>query len=135
MKRILLVLLVISTISLVARPANPLSVGADLTLGFYQRLISPLQGGHICNFSPTCSNFSRQSFSLYGPFWGTLMTFDRLERCNPGAWRLVDLYYSGVENERIADPPRNHHLPSRLRSSKGKTDTASVNTLVEDVSE
>lgn len=103
-----------------ARPANPLTVGADLALAFYQKLISPLQGRGLCNFSPTCSNFSRQSYRLYGPLWGTLMTFDRLERCNPGAWRLLDIYYSEVRNERLFDPPSGHHLPSRIREEKLK---------------
>jgi len=109
-----------------ARPANPLSVGADLMLSIYQKLISPLQGGHICNFSPTCSAFSRQSYRLYGPFWGTLMTFDRLERCNPGAWRHLHTYYAELRSERLFDPPSNHYLPARLKRQKKKADTSSV---------
>jgi len=127
MKRLSLILL-LGMIPLAARPANPLTVGADLALGFYQRMISPLQGGHVCNFSPTCSNYSRRAYRLYGPLWGTLMTFDRLERCNPGAWRIVNMYYPGIENERIADPPCNHHLPSRRRLRREEADSSSVNT-------
>jgi|GEM_PF-2119007 len=111
---------------LAARPANPLSVGADLALHVYQKLISPLQGGHICNFSPTCSAFSRQSYRLYGPLWGTLMTFDRLERCNPGAWRHLHTYYAELRSERLSDPPSNHYLPARLKRQKKKADTSSV---------
>lgn len=126
MKRILLLLTLPGIVSLTARPANPLAVGSDLALGFYQRLISPLQGGQICNFSPTCSHFSRKSYRLFGPFWGTLMTFDRLQRCNPGAWRLLYRYYPDIENDRLADPPRNHHLPSRLRNCRAEQDTSSV---------
>lgn len=60
------------------------------------------------------------------------MTFDRLERCNPGAWRIVNMYYPGIENERIADPPCNHHLPSRLRLRREKADSVSVETEAED---
>lgn len=110
---------------LAARPANPLSVGVDMALHLYQKLISPLQGGHICNFSPSCSAFSRSSYRLYGPFWGTLMTFDRLERCNPDAWRHLDVYYPELRSERLHDPPSSHHLPTRLRErrSSGKTDS------------
>ncbi|MEA3312496.1 MAG: membrane protein insertion efficiency factor YidD [candidate division WOR-3 bacterium] len=107
--------------TLSARPANPLSVGADLMLSIYQKLISPLQGGHICNFSPSCSAFSRQSYRLYGPLWGTLMTFDRLERCNPGAWKHLETYYSHIANERLYDPPCNHNLPARLKEQKAKS--------------
>jgi len=110
-----------------ARPANPLAVGADLALGVYQRLISPLQGRNVCNFSPTCSAFSRRSYRLYGAFWGTLMTFDRLQRCNPGAWRHLGTYYSHVEAQKLADPPCNHHLPTRLRNrSKTRKDSTTV---------
>lgn len=103
-----------------ARPSNPLTLGADLALGFYQKLISPLQGGGICNFSPSCSNFSRQSYRLYGPFWGTLMTFDRLERCNTGAWTYLGQYYSGVRDEKLNDPPKNHHLPTRIKELEAR---------------
>jgi putative component of membrane protein insertase Oxa1/YidC/SpoIIIJ protein YidD len=119
MRRVLGVLMIMGGIAgIAARPANPLTVGADLALGFYQKLISPLQGGGICNFSPSCSNFSRQSYRLYGPLWGTLMTFDRLERCNNGAWTYRDQYYIGISSERLNDPPKNHHLPTRVRDAK-----------------
>jgi putative component of membrane protein insertase Oxa1/YidC/SpoIIIJ protein YidD len=127
MKRVLAILLVIGgLLTLSARPANPLSVGADLALGLYQKLISPLQGGHICNFSPTCSHFSRRSYRLYGPLWGTLMTFDRLERCNPGAWGHLGTYYSRIEADRLYDPPCNHYLPDKLERKKEKSDTSSA---------
>lgn len=122
MKRVLVVTSILGCLSLLAaRPANPLSVGADFALHLYQKLISPLQGGHICNFSPTCSEFSRRSYRSYGPFWATLMTFDRLERCNVGAWSLVDRYYLEVENQRLVDYPCDHYLPDRLE----KIDTLS----------
>jgi putative component of membrane protein insertase Oxa1/YidC/SpoIIIJ protein YidD len=130
MKRVLTILLVLGGL-LSARPANPLSLGADMALGIYQKLISPLQGRNICNFSPTCSAFSRRSYRLYGPLWGTFMTFDRLQRCNPGAWRQLEVYYSHIENDKLYDPPLNHHLPSRIRRlreerSKTHTDTNQV---------
>ncbi len=114
-KRTVVILILLGATSLVARSGNPLSVGVDLTLGFYQTLISPLQGGGICNFSPSCSNFSRQSYRRYGPLWGMLMTFDRLERCNPGAWRHLGENYTHIEHGKLFDPVENHHLPTRLR--------------------
>jgi len=124
MKRMVaIVFLLGGALTLLARPANPLAVGVDMALGIYQKLISPLQGGHICNFSPTCSAFSRRSYRRYGPFWGTLMTFDRLQRCNPGAWRQLNVYYSHIENERLADPPDNHYLPSKIKRL-GRVNTA-----------
>lgn len=119
MRRTIAILMLMGCLFVIsAHPANPLTVGADLALAFYQKLISPLQGQGLCNFSPTCSNFSRQSYRLYGPFWGTLMTFDRLERCNPGAWRHLGSYYPRLEQERLFDPPSNHHLPSRITDIK-----------------
>jgi putative component of membrane protein insertase Oxa1/YidC/SpoIIIJ protein YidD len=127
MRRVFVILFILGICTgLSARPANPLSVGADLALHVYQKLISPLQGGHICNFSPSCSVFSRQSYRLYGPLWGTLMTFDRLERCNPGAWRHLHTYYPELRSERLSDPPCNHYLPARLKRQKKKADTSSA---------
>jgi len=51
------------------------------------------------------------------------MTFDRLERCNPGAWHYLYIYYSHIENGRLADPPENHYLPLRLKKIYAKKDT------------
>jgi putative component of membrane protein insertase Oxa1/YidC/SpoIIIJ protein YidD len=126
MRRVLATILVLFAGAAFSRPANPLTVGADLALGFYQKLISPLQGGGICNFSPSCSNFSRQSYRIYGPFWGTLMTFDRLERCNVGAWGFKDRYYAGIVNDRLNDPPRNHYLPARITAARQRNVDGSV---------
>lgn len=120
MRRVLVLIAILISSTASARPGNPLTVSADLALGFYQKLISPLQGGGICNFSPSCSNFSRQSYREFGPFWGTLMTFDRLERCNLGAWGLRDRYYIGIVKERLYDPPKNHHLPSRITGGRSR---------------
>lgn len=63
----------------------------------------------MCNFSPTCSQFYRQSIHKYGIIAGSLIGADRLQRCNPWSWSYLDKYYYGVDNDRIIDPPEEHH--------------------------
>jgi putative component of membrane protein insertase Oxa1/YidC/SpoIIIJ protein YidD len=75
----------------------------------YKTVVSPLQGQHICNFSPTCSQFYAQSIQKYDFIVGTLMGSDRLQRCNPWAWSYLDKYYTGIDQERIYDPPEQHY--------------------------
>ncbi|MEO0083400.1 MAG: membrane protein insertion efficiency factor YidD [candidate division WOR-3 bacterium] len=89
---------------------NSLTVTANWTIDLYKKFISPLQGQNICNFSPTCSQFYKQSINKYGIVIGTMMGADRLLRCNPWAWTYLDKYYHSIENDRIFDPPENHHF-------------------------
>lgn len=37
---------------------------------------------HQCNFIPTCSEYARLAYILYGPVVGTLMTRERIKHCN-----------------------------------------------------
>lgn len=55
----------------------------------YQLFIST-QDMPVCNFTVSCSRFGMEAFKIYGPFYGLLMTSDRLQRCNWVARR----YYS-----------------------------------------
>ncbi|NIA29052.1 MAG: membrane protein insertion efficiency factor YidD [Actinobacteria bacterium] len=48
---------------------------------FYQLFISS-QDIPVCNFTPSCSKFGMAAIKKYGVFYGGLMTFDRLQRCN-----------------------------------------------------
>ncbi|MEO0092416.1 MAG: membrane protein insertion efficiency factor YidD [candidate division WOR-3 bacterium] len=107
MTRILLILIVIVEI---CSAYNSINVTTNWTLIFYKKFISPLQGQHICNFSPTCSQFFRASVNKYGFLIGSIMGADRLLRCNPSAWNYLDQYYFGIHNDRIDDPPENHYL-------------------------
>jgi putative component of membrane protein insertase Oxa1/YidC/SpoIIIJ protein YidD/TM2 domain-containing membrane protein YozV len=91
---------------------NSLIVTSNWALTFYKRFISPLQGQNICNFTPTCSQFYRQSINKYGFFLGSVMDADRLLRCNPSAWTYLDKYYHGISNNRISDPIENHYIAS-----------------------
>ncbi len=46
-----------------------------------------------CQYTPSCSNFAVESISKHGLLLGTVMTTDRIIRCNPFA-----LYYYSKEN-------------------------------------
>ncbi|MBP5369547.1 MAG: membrane protein insertion efficiency factor YidD [Bacteroidales bacterium] len=48
---------------------------------FYKRIISP-QDIQQCSFYPSCSQYSKITFSQNGFFYGFADTFDRLLRCN-----------------------------------------------------
>ncbi len=89
---------------------NSLIVTSNWVLTFYKKIISPLQGQDICNFSPTCSQFYRQSINKYGFFVGSMIGADRLLRCNPSAWSYFDKYYFGISDYRISDLPENHYI-------------------------
>ncbi|MFH1860191.1 MAG: membrane protein insertion efficiency factor YidD [bacterium] len=76
----------------------------------YQRIISPQQGG-VCNFTPSCSQFSLQAIKKYGISKGILMTSDRLQRCH----YCVSGEYSVTPGNRFYDPVKNHCLGEDLR--------------------
>ena len=84
------------------------SVAARWAIDLYRAYVSPLQGRHVCNFEPTCSQFSKQAIDRYGLGAGILMTADRLERCNPDAQYYLGSYYLGVTDGRMNDPVADH---------------------------
>ena len=52
---------------------------------FYQICISPFIGGKCaCRFTPTCSEYTKQSIEKYGLFHGIIMGIKRISRCHPG---------------------------------------------------
>lgn len=48
----------------------------------YQRLLSPLLGGH-CRYDPTCSEYAAQAVERYGVLRGLLKGTLRIMRCHP----------------------------------------------------
>ncbi|MBI5359706.1 MAG: membrane protein insertion efficiency factor YidD [Planctomycetes bacterium] len=56
------------------------SVFAGMIKG-YQVYIGPYYPSR-CPFYPSCSNYGLQSVQEYGGFWGSIMAFERLTRCN-----------------------------------------------------
>ena len=51
-------------------------------IGFYQRFISPLLPTS-CIYSPTCSEYARQSFIKHGFFKGLGLSVIRILKCGP----------------------------------------------------
>lgn len=94
------------------RETNPVKIVVNAGINIYQKLISSAQGD-VCNFSPSCSNFARQSISEYGILWGSLMTADRLMRCQPGAYKYYNIYYREIKDGRLYDPPKNNYIWER----------------------
>lgn len=51
----------------------------------YQHAISPFIGGkNVCRFTPSCSEYTKQSIEKYGIIRGTYMGIKRICRCRPG---------------------------------------------------
>tara|TARA_B100001093_G_scaffold240491_1_gene230283 strand:+ start:225 stop:446 length:222 start_codon:yes stop_codon:yes gene_type:complete len=48
----------------------------------YQTLISPLLPS-TCRFSPTCSEYSKQSLIKHGLIKGIILSVKRILKCNP----------------------------------------------------
>ena len=51
-------------------------------ISIYQNLISPLIPAR-CRFTPTCSQYSKESIKKHGPFKGIVLTFKRIIKCHP----------------------------------------------------
>ena len=64
---------------------NLLNRIACKTVQFYQICISPFIGGRAaCRFTPTCSEYTKQSIEKYGIFKGSWLGIKRISRCRPG---------------------------------------------------
>ena len=88
---------------------DALSVGGKWLIDAYKHTVSPVQAPDVCNYWPTCSQFTRGAVDEHGLLLGTLMGADRITRCNPAAWSDLGVYYlGGISHERIVDPPHNH---------------------------
>ncbi|MCX6734385.1 MAG: membrane protein insertion efficiency factor YidD [Candidatus Peregrinibacteria bacterium] len=67
----------------------PRHIAALLVLA-YQKTLSPDHGWlkrfypyGYCRFTPTCSEYSKQSLLKHGLIWGSIKSFWRICRCNP----------------------------------------------------
>ncbi len=67
----------------------------------FQKRISPIDGPR-CGFHPTCSSFGLTAITHHGAVSGSLMTVDRLIRCNP--WKRVGEVYESLPNGKLSDP-------------------------------
>lgn len=112
-KRLLISIPIIFNLLAARSSYHSLNIAANWTITLYKKFISPFQGKDICNFSPTCSQFSKQVINGYGFLPGLIMTSDRLLRCNPSALQYLDFYYSNLKDGKIFDPPENHYILSQ----------------------
>ena len=53
-----------------------------ILIRIYQTLISPLLPS-TCRFSPTCSEYSKQSLIKHGLIKGIILSVKRILKCNP----------------------------------------------------
>ncbi|MEE2953853.1 MAG: membrane protein insertion efficiency factor YidD [Bacteroidota bacterium] len=49
---------------------------------FYQKIISPLLPP-TCRYTPTCSEYTKEAISKYGPFKGAQLGVIRILKCHP----------------------------------------------------
>ena len=56
----------------------------DFLVRVFQKVFSP-QDGPTCPFRPVCSLYARRAIAKHGFIKGTILTADRLLRCNPSA--------------------------------------------------
>lgn len=61
--------------------SNPVSLFYGGSLFVYQNMFSQHLSAS-CLYHPSCSDFSKQAVKEYGLIKGTLLSFDRLSRCN-----------------------------------------------------
>ena len=88
---------------------DALTVSGEWMIGAYKLVLSPAQGPNICNFSPSCSQFTKGAIKSQGFLPGVVIGADRLMRCNTFAWSYYDSYYCGAIVEgRMPDPVENH---------------------------
>lgn len=82
---------------------NPVSLFLGGTLYIYQNVFSK----HIsadCLFTPSCSEFSKQAIKEYGILKGTLLSIDRVNRCNRIAATDLKNYTVDQTSKRYPDP-------------------------------
>lgn len=49
----------------------------------YRKYISPLKGGPVCIYIPTCSHYAIEAVEKYGAIKGTYLAIRRILRCHP----------------------------------------------------
>lgn len=62
-------------------------------LNFVIKLINYYQAspkGHYCNFTPSCSEYTKQALVKYGLFKGLFLGFKRILKCHPFRGLTID---------------------------------------------
>ncbi len=121
----MIVLLVALLLTQPPHETNPVRIVTGTFIKAYQTLISPSQGD-VCNFTPSCSHFAKQSVEAHGIFWGSLMASDRLLRCNPWAHQSLFKHYREIKENKFHDPVQNNFILAPIEADK-KRDSAAYN--------
>ncbi len=80
----------------------------------YQNFISSQQNNRVtCVFTPSCSRFGFAAIKRYGPFYGILMTADRLQRCNSFAIKYH--YHIHPQTGKLSDSIEPYFLEIKLK--------------------
>jgi putative component of membrane protein insertase Oxa1/YidC/SpoIIIJ protein YidD len=85
---------------------NPVKMTMRTAMFAYQRKLT-YQVSSQCIYTPSCSEFGRQCFEMYGPAKALMLTLDRISRCSP-AMKTSLSHYDLVEHNGTVhyhDPP------------------------------
>lgn len=91
---------------------NPVRLLVGGGLYIYQNLFSKHFSAD-CLYTPSCSEFSKQAIGEYGIIRGTLLTIDRLNRCNRIAAQDLRRYSLDTKTKRYPDPVSRYKKASR----------------------
>ncbi len=86
---------------------NPIGLLLGGSLYVYQNVFSKHLSAD-CLFTPSCSEFSKQAIKEYGLLKGTLLSIDRVNRCNRIAAQDLRLMSTDVKTNRYPDPVSKH---------------------------
>lgn len=88
--------------------SNPVSLFYGGSLFVYQNVFSQHLSAS-CLFEPSCSDFSKKAVKEFGLLKGTLLSFDRLSRCNRIA--ATDLKFHEID-------PKTHRFHDAIKNYK-----------------
>ena len=87
-------------------PVHLMLSPARAAIDFYQRYISDLRYGR-CQFNPSCSRYAEEAIGRFGFLKGSVLTADRLIRCNKSARH----YHERGADGRLLDPAIDEPAP------------------------
>lgn len=89
------------------RNSNPLSLVFGGSLFVYQNVLSQHLSAN-CLYQPSCSDFGKHAVQEFGLIKGTLLSFDRLSRCNRIAATDLNLIEADPHTHRFPDSVKNY---------------------------
>lgn len=89
------------------RNSNPLSLVFGGSLFVYQNVLSQHLSAS-CLYHPSCSDFGKHSVQEFGLIKGTLLSFDRLSRCNRIAATDLNIIEADPHTLRFPDSVKNY---------------------------